>query len=149
MKRNHLALSLKLVLTSLVFIAGWRDWSQTWNEFQRQWIPRFRSPQNPKNEHAHEEFSSKVESMFIWMLRILGFGGQLFEKDLTRRVTGSSEKEVEWSDHTIQLWKHTQILYSLFFIVGLVLGGRVTVTDGDRRWITIMNISLHNSIYQL
>jgi hypothetical protein len=29
------------------------------------------------------------------MLRILGFGGQLFEKDLTRRVTGSSEKEVE------------------------------------------------------
>ena len=40
-------------------------------------------------------------------------------------------------------------IVKLFFIMGQVLGGRVTVTDGDRRLITIMNMSLHNSIYQL
>jgi hypothetical protein len=33
--------------------------------------------------------------------------------------------------------------------MGHVLGGRVTVEDGDHRLIKIMNMSLHNSIYQL
>jgi hypothetical protein len=37
----------------------------------------------------------------------------------------------------------------LYFIVGHVLGGRVAVTDGDRRIITIINISLQNKIYRL
>jgi hypothetical protein len=32
---------------------------------------------------------------------------------------------------------------SLFFIIGHILGGCVTVTDGDRKLITIMNLSLH------
>jgi hypothetical protein len=46
------------------------------------------------------------------------------------------------------IWKVLQRRgYSLFFIMGHILGGLVTVTDGDHRLIAIMNLSLHNSIY--
>jgi hypothetical protein len=33
--------------------------------------------------------------------------------------------------------------------MGAMLGGRVTVTDGDHRFLQFMNISLHNSIYHI
>jgi hypothetical protein len=48
-------------------------------------------------------------------------------------------------------FKHSSAcLFFNFFIMGHVLGGRATVIiDGDCWLISIMNISLHNSIYQL
>jgi hypothetical protein len=47
-------------------------------------------------------------------------------------------------------WLSLLILNYLFFIIGGVLGGHVTVTDGViAGYITIQNISFHNSLYQL
>jgi hypothetical protein len=49
---------------------------------------------------------------------------------------------------TFNLW-NISVPQSLFIILGHVLGGHVTVTDGDSRLgITIMNMSLNNSMYQ-
>jgi hypothetical protein len=43
--------------------------------------------------------------------------------------------------------RYSPVTYALFFIIGHIIGGLVTVTDGDRRLITILNMSLHNNIY--
>jgi hypothetical protein len=51
--------------------------------------------------------------------------------------------------HKLSDKKSFQTLFFLYDAAHIRLGGRVTVTDGDRMLITIMNISLHNSVYQL
>jgi hypothetical protein len=80
----------------------------------------------------------------------------------SKKWSGSVFKWLKQDGFVLAFWKPDNLssfrivgtgldhfIYSLFFITEHVFGGRVTVTDGDRRLITIMNMSLHNSIYQL